>query len=117
MSQRQASKAAPRWAEATAIRTLVAPTSRCPETMHQEDFAHREALAGFRSKLAHLIQGHLFVGFVNEMSGATAASVVSHDAIEDNDCAVLTLLERLYQFGRIDRLAHQLDMGTGIGTS
>ena len=56
--------------------------------------AHAEAGAGFGGQLAHLLRGHLFVGFVVEMQGLAAARVVAHNAVEDHHRAVFALLGR-----------------------
>ena len=68
------------------------------EAVNDRDVAHAEAGDGLVRQLLHLLGGHLFVGFVVEMERAAAAGVVAHDAVEDDDRAVLAALESGNEF-------------------
>ena len=71
-------------------------------------------LAGSDGELAHLLQRHLFVGFVVKVEGLAAAGVVADDAVEDDHRAVGALLGCGDEFLCVDDFASQADFGGGI---
>ena len=75
------------------------------EAMDDGDVANAELSARLGGQFAHLLDGHLFVGFVVEVEGLAAAGVVAHDAVEDDDGAVFAAFGRGNELGRVDGFA------------
>ena len=88
ITQRQASKAAARCAEATTINTLVSPISSRPSRWTSAHLADPKLLNGLLRQRFHLLQSHLFIGFVVEIKRAPAAGIVPHHAVKQDRRAI-----------------------------
>src|SRR5665213_2104915 len=94
------------------------------KAMNKGHMPHCEFRKGLLGQLVHLLQRHLFIGFVIEVERAAAARVVAHDTVEDYDSAVLSAPRCCCQFFSRNNLASQGDydwrgliMGDGISSA
>ena len=65
------------------------------------------------ARRAHLGEGHLLVGFVDEIESAAAAGVVAHHAVEDDDGAVFGTFEAGDDGVGVDAVVNDGDMWAG----
>ena len=105
ISQRQASKAAARCADATAISTLVSPMCRRPRRCTIGHVANLKSAERFSCQRFHLLQRHLLVRFVIQVERLTAARLVPHDSLKNQRSAIFSPLEGLENLRSLDRLA------------
>ena len=71
--------------------------------------AHAKLLPRLLRQPVHLLQSHLFVGFVVQAQRAPPTRIVPHNAIEDHHRAVLAALGLCHQFLAVNALAGQGD--------
>jgi hypothetical protein len=108
ISQRQASNAAPRCAEETTISTLVSPISSRPSRCTSVTPRTPKRSTACAAKLGNLALGHLLVRLIVQIQRAPPARIVAHNAVEDHDRAVASLLGCSYQLPPRNRIARQV---------
>ena len=102
MSQRQASKAAARCAEATAISTLVSPISRRPRRWTMATSRIWNFCKASAASASSCWMRHLFIGFIVKIESLASARLVAHHALKDERCAVFPVLQPVDRGLRVD---------------
>src|SRR4051812_3349411 len=74
------------------------------QAMHDGDVPDGELLKRPRSQFPQLLECHVFIGVVIKIQGPPATAVVSNNAIENDDSAILGLLHRRHNVVRNDAL-------------
>ena len=91
MSQRQASKAAARCAEATTMDAGFADLKPSQPVNHATSrIVNRLEPA---RQILQLFLGHAFIGFIVEIQGAPAPRLVADNAFEDRGCPIVGALD------------------------
>src|SRR5207248_8796357 len=79
-----------------------------PQPMNHGDIANRKFLPRFDGQILKPAERHAFVGLVLEVERPAVAAVVTHDAVEDHDSAILRTLKCRHNIMRNNSLANQL---------
>ncbi len=87
--------------------TLASPISNRPSRCTSATRRTSNRAQHFRRDFAHFVEGHRLVREIFEIQRGTPARMISYDALEDGNGAVLGRLELGDDFRRADRLANQ----------